>query len=133
MYSDLFHVWYSLEKSSLIQTFQHQITHLEVMFIDYIPEATINNLLIDNYVSIFALFTNLKHLELNVNDVYSFIPTLFSPASSLQCFSSSITHLRMKLNNFDDCLYLLDGRLSQLHTFIVDLDYIHEPAKLRSQ
>ncbi|CAF4634072.1 unnamed protein product, partial [Rotaria sp. Silwood2] len=28
------------------------------------------------------------------------------------------------MHNLDDCLYLLDGRLSQLHTFIITLDYI---------
>ncbi|CAF4073711.1 unnamed protein product, partial [Rotaria sp. Silwood1] len=125
MASHIFH-----KKSSFIHTFEHQISHLVVMFIDNIPEATIDNLLIHNYVSIFALLRNLKYLELNVNDVYSFLPTLFNGVSPLRCFSPSIIHLRIKLNNFDDCLYLLDGRLSQLHTFIVNLDYIHDPSRM---
>ncbi|CAF4100424.1 unnamed protein product [Rotaria sordida] len=30
------------------------------------------------------------------------------------------------MHNFDDCLCLLDGRLSQLHTFIITLDYIYD-------
>jgi len=30
------------------------------------------------------------------------------------------------MHNFDDCLRLLDGRLSQLHTFIITLDYIYD-------
>ncbi|CAF0921664.1 unnamed protein product [Adineta steineri] len=31
----------------------------------------------------------------------------------------------------DDCLRLLDGRLNQLHTFIVKLEFIHDPELLR--
>ncbi|CAF4198518.1 unnamed protein product, partial [Rotaria sordida] len=30
------------------------------------------------------------------------------------------------VHNFDDCLCLLDGRLSQLHTFIVQVNYIED-------
>jgi hypothetical protein len=82
------------------------------------------NLLIDMYASSLALFTNLKHLNVDVDDIYCYSQSLLRDLPSTTCYSSSIVHLGIKVNNFDDCLCLLDGRLSQLHTFIVKLDYI---------
>jgi hypothetical protein len=90
-----------------------------------------DNLLINTYHNIFALFTNLKYLDLNMDRTYPTPRVFLDDLSSTTCFSSSIVHLRIKLNNFDDCRYFLDGRLSQLHTFIVNLDYIHDPSLLR--
>jgi hypothetical protein len=87
--------------------------------------------LTDIYVDIFALFTNLKYLDLDVNDTYPFSRPLLSGLPSTTCFSSSIVHLRIKMHDFGDCLCLLDGRLSQLHTFIINLDYIHNSLKTR--
>lgn len=42
-------------------------------------------------------------------------------------FSSTLVNLRVKLQTFDDCLYLLDGRLSQLRSFDVNVDYVADP------
>lgn len=55
----------------------------------------------------------------------------FNGLSSTICSSSSITDLRIKLHNFDDCLYFLDGRLHELQIFIVKLKFIHDLALLR--
>ncbi len=38
--------------------------------------------------------------------------------------SSTLLELHVCLRYFDDCLYLLDGRFNQLHTFCVDLKHI---------
>ena len=70
---------------------------------------------------------------MDVDDSYFFRQSLLSGLSSTTFSSSSIVDLRITMTNFDDCRYLLDGRLSQLHTFIVNLDYIHEPSKLRKR
>jgi hypothetical protein len=61
----------------------------------------------------------------------AFSQSLLTGLSSTTCCSSSIVHLRIKMQNIDDCLYLLDGRLSQLHTLIINLDYIHDPVQIR--
>ena len=111
--------------------FKHQITHLTVNIIDEIPNEFRLKLLIDIYNCIFALVINLKYLDLNVNSNYFFHRSLLTSLSWTTFSSSSIVHLRIKLNNFDDCRHLLDGRLSQLHTFIVNLDYICEPVMIR--
>ncbi len=42
------------------------------------------------------------------------------------CVSSTLTKLNINVNTFDDCLYLLDGRLESLSTLIIDIDEITE-------
>ncbi|CAF4123957.1 unnamed protein product [Rotaria sordida] len=65
--------------------------------------------------------------DLDLDNSYPFRRLLLDSLSSTTCSSSSIVHLRIKMHNFDDCLRLLDGRLSQLHTLIIYLDYIYDP------
>ena len=120
-----------LEKSSFIHAFKDQITHLSVNITDEIQNELRLKLLIDIYNCIFALIANLKYLDLGVNDNYFFQRSLLRGLSSTTFSSSSIVHLNIKMNNFDDCRYLLDGRFSQLHTFIVNLDYIYDPVLMR--
>ncbi|CAF1265116.1 unnamed protein product [Rotaria sordida] len=114
------------ENSSFIHTFKHQISDLVVTISDSISDKSMENLIIDIYSKIFALLTNLKYLDLDVDDRYPFRQSFLRDLPSTTCFSSNIVHLRIKMYNFDDCLCLLDGRLSQLHTFIITLDYIYD-------
>ena len=81
----------------------------------------------DIYNRIFILCTNLKYLDLDFNDFSLSFEPLLTGLPSTTCCSSSIVHLRIKMHNIDDCLYLLDGRLSQLHTLIIKLDYDYDP------
>ena len=120
-----------LEKSSFIHAFKHQITHLTVKISDEISNELKLKLLIDIYNCIFALITNLNYLDLDVNDNYFFPRSLLTGLSSTTFSSSSIVYLCIKMNDFHDCRYLLDGRLSQLHTLIVSLDYIYDPVMMR--
>jgi hypothetical protein len=120
-----------LETSPFIHLLKYQITDLVVSIIDEISNTTKTIFLTGVYDRIFTLLTNLKHLELDVNDTYFLSQPLLSGFPSTKCFSSSLTYLRINIHNFDDCLYLLDGRLSQLHTLIVKLGYIHDPVMLR--
>ncbi|CAF1480718.1 unnamed protein product [Rotaria sordida] len=116
------------ENSSFIHTFKHQISDLVVTISDPIQAKSMENLLIDIYSKIFALLTNLKclDLDLDADDIYHFRRSLLWNLRSTTCFSSNIVHLRIKMHNFDDCLRLLNGRLSQLHTFIITLDFIYD-------
>ena len=72
------------------------------------------------------LLVCLKYLDLDVNSTYFVWRSILAGLPSTTCSSSNIVHLRIKMHNFDDCLCLLDGRLSHLHTFIVNLDYIYD-------
>jgi hypothetical protein len=82
------------------------------------------------YDAIFTLLTNVQYLDLFGNDDNPFSGQLLRSLSATRCYSSSIAHLCIKIHNFDDCLCLLDGRLSQLHTLIVKLDYIRNSSIL---
>ncbi|CAF3380934.1 unnamed protein product [Rotaria socialis] len=119
------------KKSSFIHGFKDQIKHLSVKISDEIRNELRLKLLTDIYNCIFALVSSLKYLDLGVNDNYFFRRSLLSGLSSTTFSSSSIVHLNIKMNNFDDCRYLLDGRLTQLHTFIANLDYIYDPVLMR--
>ncbi|CAF3236050.1 unnamed protein product [Rotaria sp. Silwood2] len=119
------------EKSPFIHVFKEQISELILTIGDEILDESNVKLLTDIYNRIFGLFTNLKYLDLDGDDTYAFSRSLLTGLSSTTCCSSSIVHLRIKMQNIDDCLYLLDGRLSQLHTLIINLDYIHDPVQIR--
>ncbi|CAF3234138.1 unnamed protein product [Rotaria sp. Silwood2] len=72
---------------------------------------------------IINLFTNLQYLNFCPSSIwYSNI--------SFDCLienlvSSTVLELHVTVNNFDDCLYLLDGRFNQLRTLHVNVSDIH--------
>ncbi|CAF4191905.1 unnamed protein product [Rotaria magnacalcarata] len=119
------------KKSSFIHTFKDQITHIRVKISDEIRNESRLQLLTDIYNCIVTLIANLKYLDLGVKDNYFFRRPFLGDLPSTTFSSSSIVHLNIKMNDFDDCRYLLDGRLTQLHTFVVNLDYIYDPVLMR--
>ncbi len=116
---------YIVDTSPFVDIFKKQITHLTVPINDTESTLPLTHLSINFYARIFSLFRNLIDLD-------------FGPISSRQrypeltiynlppknCFSSRITNLRIGVVTLDDCLCLLDGRLKQLHTFIVRIHYL---------
>ncbi|CAF1310975.1 unnamed protein product [Rotaria sordida] len=117
------------EKSPFIYVLK-QISDLVVTISDEILEKSNMKLLTYIYNRIFGLVTNLKYLDMDSSDTYTSSRSLLTGLPSTTCCSSSIVHLRIKMQNIDDCLYLLDGRLSQLHTLLIILDYIHDPVQI---
>lgn len=77
------------------------------------------------YVGILSWFHNLQYLDFYGIVESRFKGRLLRGLSPDRCYSSGVTHLRIKIHNFDDCLCLIDGRLSQLHTLIINLDFVH--------
>ncbi len=69
---------------------------------------------------------NLIYLHFDWNSNFLYLPKSFIDLPSTACYSSNIAHLNLKVPDFNDCLCLLDGCLSQLHTFIVEVDRIHK-------
>ncbi|CAF1423124.1 unnamed protein product, partial [Rotaria sp. Silwood1] len=63
-------------------------------------------------------FTNLKHLSIIEAHNRSY-PSCDSPSISFS--SATLSYLSINVSIFDDCLYLLDGRLKQLTTLIVQI------------
>jgi hypothetical protein len=106
-----------LDKSSLIHMFQKQIVTLSVTGNSDNDRYTMNHLA-NLFSYIVTMFTNMLHLKFYQSN--SFI--LFNGQPSL--FSSTLMELHINVYLFDDCLYLLDGRLSQLRMLFVNVNRI---------
>jgi hypothetical protein len=124
-------VSYVLEESPCIYIFKHQLSYLIVTIIDEIRNDSARALLSAAYFRIFAICNNLKYLDLDVNDC-SIGRSLLNGLPSTTWSSSTLVDLRIKMNNFQDCLCLLDGRLTQLHTLYLSLDYIYNSKLIRA-
>jgi hypothetical protein len=113
-----------LDKSSFIHAFQSQISHLIVMIHRGRDGEHIKELFTNMFTNILIIFTNLIYLNFHKQDFCRYIssPCLILPFST--CYSSNIVHLNIGVCSFDDCLCLLDGHLTQLHTFIVKVGHI---------
>ncbi|UJR29391.1 hypothetical protein I4U23_010603 [Adineta vaga] len=118
------------EKSTFIHVLQ-QISDLVLMINEEIRSKLHVKLITYIYNRIFILCTNLKYLDLDGTDNSFFSQSLLTGLPLTICSSSSIVHLRIKMHNINDCLYLLDGRRSQLQTLIVNLDYVIDPQLIR--
>jgi hypothetical protein len=74
---------------------------------------------------ILTMFNNLRYLEFYQNLDKVATRVCFDHEPSI--FSSTLVELHITVFLFDDCLYLLDGRLNQLRTLFVNVSYIFSP------
>ncbi|CAF5105652.1 unnamed protein product, partial [Rotaria sp. Silwood1] len=76
---------------------------------------------------IFTVFINLNHLIFYDASYKNNVRLLFNiPSPSFS--SSSLLVLNIKVQTFDVCLYLLDGRFEQLRTLYIELAKIFSPS-----
>jgi hypothetical protein len=123
-----------LDESLFGHIYKEQITDLILIINENRKELTLAEYTKNVYAIILPLFKNLKHLSVtllstnNHPSVFSYnYPSLLLHNLSPMTFSSStITKLCISVCDFDDCLDLLDGRLKQLTTFIVEVDHIYD-------
>jgi hypothetical protein len=113
-----------LDESLFIHKVKYNISHVTFKIHDYITTEYMWNLVTNIYAHIYVALPNLTHLEFDLEDTCGFPPTPFCKLPTTSCYSSRISYLRIRVYSLDDCLYLLDGRLSQLHTFIVEVDHM---------
>jgi hypothetical protein len=78
------------------------------------------------YAPILTFFKNLKHLSIFESSITDYPPLSICDLPSTTFSSSILTELCIDVYKFDDCLYLLDGRLKQLSTFIVRIYHIDD-------
>jgi hypothetical protein len=75
----------------------------------------------DLFALILSLFQHLKDLTINhLLSGRSWTDSTFNLMSTYHV-SSTLTKLKIKVNTFDDCLYLLDGHLECLSILIIDI------------
>ncbi|CAF4322919.1 unnamed protein product, partial [Rotaria sordida] len=107
----------------LSSIFKNQITKLIISIDSNKMELyTMKN--ICNYI--FTVFINLTHLIFHDASYINNARLLFNiPSSSFS--SSSLLVLNIKVQTFDMCLYILDGRFDQLHTLYIEMANIFHP------
>ncbi len=127
----MFHfiVWFSRLDESSFQSIFEQITKLILVNHDQdLSTDLFRNYTTNVYARILKVFKNLK--SLTVTQPFG----IFYPGLSLcglpsdTCFSPILTYLSINVNTFDDCLYLLDGRLKQLTELSVNVCDVDKPS-----
>lgn len=98
--------------------------HLIVTVMDKSESAPLSDVAMNGYMRIFNLFKSVTHLDFVRKTDFRYPPFSFDDLPSTAFFSSTIVHLCIRVLDFEDCLRLLDGRINQLHTFIVEIYYI---------
>ena len=91
------------------------------------PRPSNENFVPTIFTRFFSVFSNLLYLNCQLYSKSNQLVVSFSNQTPT-FFSSTLLNLRVKLQTFDDCLYLLDGRLSQLRSFDVNVDYVVDPS-----
>ncbi|CAF1091833.1 unnamed protein product [Rotaria sordida] len=113
-------------KSAIIHTLKNQISHLAIMINEEHVFDQKKELSRRVFTDVFQTFTNLAHLQFYFQDHYSYLPISAVDLPLSACYSSHIVCLNIKIFDFDVCYYLLDGRLSQMHTLIVNVQRIRQ-------
>ena len=118
-----------LDQSSLRYVFQEQITELILENVDTCEMIeSLRNYTVNVYAHILNFFPRLKHFTIIETFDMSYPCLALFNLSSTTFSSSTLTHLYVDVEYFDDCLCLLDGRLKQLNTLVIRLSCIyHRP------
>ncbi|CAF3818585.1 unnamed protein product [Rotaria sordida] len=107
------------DKSPLIYKFKNQISSFVIDFISKLnPRAAIKDMHTLIFTQILTKFTNLQYLKFDQSSI-SFRRLSYVSPPTIIC--STLLELYVSIRNFDDCLYLLDGRFTQLHTLHVNI------------
>ena len=78
------------------------------------------------YAHILTYFEKLEHLNVIQTTIlgYPCLSIRYLPSNTFS--SLTLTYLSINVVTFNDCLCLLDGRLSQMHTLIVNVQRIRQ-------
>ena len=107
-----------LVESPFRHLFQKQITDLILVCQSDIKSRRMKPL----YEYILGFFKRIKHLS--ITGLFSRLSLHDLPTTT--CSSSTLSKLCIRVNDFVDCIPLLDGRLEQLTTLIVNMGDINE-------
>lgn len=119
-------MFFCLEDFLFRQINKQQITDLILISNENNIHINREDYMMNVYAKILIFFENLTHLTIlpssnNNNPVFSLrnlSPTTFA--------SSTLTNLCINMFNFESCLALLDGRLKQLTTLIVQVSHFDD-------
>ncbi|CAF3358699.1 unnamed protein product [Rotaria sp. Silwood2] len=117
---------YFIDDSLFGHNFKQQITDLVLVSNESNIEITPKEYTKNIYAIIFIFFENLKHLSIVSSSINYYPPLSLDFLSSMTCSSSTLTKLCINVYNFNDVRALLDGRLKQLTTLIVQVRIISD-------
>ncbi len=107
---------------SFRQILKQQITKLDLIY-NFEPTVLRSSKAVTKtvYAQILADGEKLKHLSLtsSIGLAYAGLSLRYLPSNIFS--SSTLTYLHINVQTFTDLLHLLDGRLKQLHTLIVEI------------
>ncbi|UJR23600.1 hypothetical protein I4U23_026589 [Adineta vaga] len=114
-----------IDESPFVQIFKQQITYLTLSINDPEKTQSLIDLSTTVFAPIFSMFKSLIELDFGSPGDRRYPARLkIADLPSTICFSSSIVHLRISVDTFDDCLCLLDGRLTYLHRLVIQISNI---------
>lgn len=113
-------------EDSVFQRICKQITNLSLIGNENKIGILCKNYTMNVYAIILIFFKNLKHLTIAPLSIDNHLPLSLKALPPSTFSSSTLTKLCINVLYFDDCLALLDGRLKQLVTFIVHIDFIYD-------
>jgi hypothetical protein len=108
-----------LDESFFTRIFKNQISSLAIDINKCRDRNSIQDINRVIYTQIFTMFSNLQYL--NFGPSSSAYHRLSFGFSHSIVFSSTLLELHIIVDSYEDCLYLLDGRFNQLHTFYVTI------------
>ncbi len=113
-----------LDETRLTRIFQDKISSLVIDDVQYKNIDITDNSKANIFAYILTLFSKLEYFHYRPTFWYQ---SLFQIPPNPSISSSILLELHVKLVNFTDCLYLLDGRFDSLQRLSVDIDRILSP------
>jgi hypothetical protein len=117
-----------LDETILTDLFKNQISSLTIRIRKNKKQITTTDENTTIFTDIFTMFTNLQYLNFKPSSNYP--QRLSFDILSPNLISSTLLELHVNVKDFDDCLYLLDGRFPQLQIFHVNTAWIRRSSRL---
>jgi hypothetical protein len=118
-----------LDESPLFEVFKKKIQSLFISMVDKKKNRSEGDYVISVFTNILNVCNNLRYLNCHPF-LESDFPRLSFDEKTPRFFSSTLVELHMNVGEFNDCLYLLNGRLSQLRTFYVKIYSFSLPSEV---
>lgn len=121
----IYSIHFFLDDSPFAHIFRKQISHLTISIDHTELRSSVVDLNKNIYARIFTMFPNLVDFDFSPASFWrGHARLVISNLPPMAYFLPNIINLRINVDTLNDCLYLLDGRLTHLRTLSVRIAYI---------
>ncbi len=121
-----------LDECWFADIFKNQISKLVITFAT--NKTFSNTTKINIFINILTNFSKLRYLNFDASFDLNIKPMSFNWVTIQTFSSSSLKELHINTYDFNECLYLLDGRLNQLEKFYVSVFVIYlQPSAIKDK